>query len=258
MEIDQWLCGWRDIGSYIKKSARTAQRYARDGMPFFRDPGGRPMAQKSQIDEYIRDLNQTKHDDKSWLEVVKVCLSVLSLWDPDGCEKWKDGDTKIFIQMESNILHEEINKISRSFPDDVIYCYYGYQSERYSEGHVTIYRNGEHKQVVNLFYHNRRIFLNNDEDQEGIYKKAEDFFRRIDTTVTDKEGNMVIEWFPEEVCYMFDYNGVDRKKFKVWAKKCRDRIDYMVLEGLIKYDWREISGSPEVDYEGFFLSRAEN
>ncbi len=24
------------------------------------------MAQKSQIDEYIRDLNQAKHDDKSW------------------------------------------------------------------------------------------------------------------------------------------------------------------------------------------------
>lgn len=66
MEIDEWLVGWREIGKYLGKSAKTAQRWARDGMPFFRDPGGRPMAQKSQINEFIRDLNQCKHDDKSW------------------------------------------------------------------------------------------------------------------------------------------------------------------------------------------------
>lgn len=66
MATDQWLVGWRDIGKYIGKSAKTAQRYARDGMPFFRDPGGRPIAKPSMIDEYISDLNQSKYEDKSW------------------------------------------------------------------------------------------------------------------------------------------------------------------------------------------------
>jgi hypothetical protein len=32
METDQWLSGWREIGKYIGKSAKTAQRYGRDGM----------------------------------------------------------------------------------------------------------------------------------------------------------------------------------------------------------------------------------
>lgn len=58
MEADQWLVGWRDIGKYLGKSAKTAQRYAKDGIPFFRDPGGRPIAKPSMIDEYILDLNR--------------------------------------------------------------------------------------------------------------------------------------------------------------------------------------------------------
>lgn len=66
MATNEWLTGWREIGGYIKKSAKTAQRYARDGMPFFRDPGGRPIAKPSMIDEYISDLNQSKYDEKTW------------------------------------------------------------------------------------------------------------------------------------------------------------------------------------------------
>ena len=66
METDEWLVGWRDIGNYIKKSAKTAQRYAKDGMPFFCDPGGMPIAKKSMIDEYLVDLNRDNYDDKKW------------------------------------------------------------------------------------------------------------------------------------------------------------------------------------------------
>ena len=58
MDEEQWLTGWHEIGKYIGKSAKTVQRYARDGMPFFRDPGGRPIAKPSMIDDYIRDLNR--------------------------------------------------------------------------------------------------------------------------------------------------------------------------------------------------------
>ena len=57
MDTEQWLTGWREIGKYIGKSSKTAQRYGRDGMPFFRDTGGRPIAKPSMIDEYIRDMD---------------------------------------------------------------------------------------------------------------------------------------------------------------------------------------------------------
>lgn len=68
METDQWLVGWREIGKYLGKSARTAQRYGHDGMPFFRDPAGRPIAKPSMIDEYILDLNRGDyhHGEKPW------------------------------------------------------------------------------------------------------------------------------------------------------------------------------------------------
>src|SRR3989304_8787592 len=66
MATDEWLVGWRDIGKYIGKSAKTAQRYARDGMPFFRDPGGRPIAKPALIDEYLVDLNRDNYDVKKW------------------------------------------------------------------------------------------------------------------------------------------------------------------------------------------------
>jgi hypothetical protein len=66
MDTDQWLVGWKEIGKYLGKSAKTAQRWERDGMPFFRDPSGRPMAQKSHLDAFILELNQGKHDDKIW------------------------------------------------------------------------------------------------------------------------------------------------------------------------------------------------
>jgi hypothetical protein len=65
MDEERWMVGWCEIGSYIGKSARTAQRYGKKGMPFFPDPAGRPIAKPSMIDEYILDLNQSHHDDKT-------------------------------------------------------------------------------------------------------------------------------------------------------------------------------------------------
>lgn len=35
-------------------------------MPFLRDPSGRPMAMKSQLDAYILEMNQYQHDKKVW------------------------------------------------------------------------------------------------------------------------------------------------------------------------------------------------
>ena len=94
METDQWLCGWRDIGNYIGKSAKTAQRYGRQGMPFYRDPAGRPISKRSLIDEYIRDLNQCNYDDKSWRdEGIDTALG----YENDKEKQRKDFDERFLL-----------------------------------------------------------------------------------------------------------------------------------------------------------------
>jgi hypothetical protein len=85
------LVGWPDIGKYLGKSTKTAQRYARSGMPFFRDPGGLPMAKPSMIDDYIVELNQGKHDDKIWKD--KGIKTALAYEDYDEKQR-KDFDER--------------------------------------------------------------------------------------------------------------------------------------------------------------------
>ena len=92
MATEEWLCGWREIGKYIKKSPKTAQRYARDGMPFFRDVGGRPMAKPSLIDAYITELNQDMYNDRVWRD--KGIESALGL-EADKERQRKDLDERI-------------------------------------------------------------------------------------------------------------------------------------------------------------------
>lgn len=102
METDQWLCGWRDIGKYIGKSAKTAQRYARDGMPIFRDPGGRPIAKPSMIDEYILDLNQSQYDDKIWKDKgIKIALA----YEYDKEKARKDFDERFLLAQRPQRSH---------------------------------------------------------------------------------------------------------------------------------------------------------
>jgi hypothetical protein len=100
METDQWLVGWREIGKYLGKSARTAQRYAHDGMPFFRDPSGRPIVKPSLIDEYILDLNQSHYDDKTWRdEGIDTALNY---------EKYKDSEKeKDRKEFEERVIHAQ-------------------------------------------------------------------------------------------------------------------------------------------------------
>jgi hypothetical protein len=67
MEADQWLVGWREIGKYLGRSAKTAQRWAKkEGLPFFRDPADRPISKPSLIDEFLVDLNRDNYDSKKW------------------------------------------------------------------------------------------------------------------------------------------------------------------------------------------------
>jgi hypothetical protein len=67
MDEENWLVGWREIGKYIGKSAKTAQRYGKKvGMPFLRDGGDRPIAKPSQIDKWIFRFNRRYYDEKIW------------------------------------------------------------------------------------------------------------------------------------------------------------------------------------------------
>jgi hypothetical protein len=76
MPTEEWLIGWRSIGNYLGRSAKTAERWARTGMPFFRDPAGRPIAKPDMIDEYILELNRCNYDDKVWTdEGIDTALS---------------------------------------------------------------------------------------------------------------------------------------------------------------------------------------
>ena len=85
---------YRKIFRKIRK--KTAQCYARGGMPFFRDPGGRPIAKPSMIDEYILDLNRSQYDDKVWKDKgIKIALAYE---DYDEKER-KDFDER-FIQAQ--------------------------------------------------------------------------------------------------------------------------------------------------------------
>lgn len=69
MDEEKWLVGWREIGKYIGKSAKTAQRYSKKhGMPFMRDGGDRPIAKPSQIDKWIFGFNRRFYNEKIWTD----------------------------------------------------------------------------------------------------------------------------------------------------------------------------------------------
>ena len=100
METEEWLVGWRAIGKYLGRSGKTAQRYGHRGMPFFRDPAGRPIAKPSMIDEYIINLNESKYDDKTWRdEGIDTAL---------GYEGEKESEQKrLRKDFEERIIHAQ-------------------------------------------------------------------------------------------------------------------------------------------------------
>jgi len=102
METDKWLIGWREIGKYLGRSAKTAQRWGRDGMPFFRDPGGRPIAKPAMIDEYLVDLNRDNYDDKKSMdEGIATSLS------------YEDFKEKMRKEFEERIIEAQQPRRSR-------------------------------------------------------------------------------------------------------------------------------------------------
>ena len=179
-------------------------------------------------------------------EVVKAFATALEEMDYNGTKSWKDGDTKIQVHTRNSVPHNKVKEISNQFPDDVINCRYSFESEQFSEVHTVEYRNGEDKEVgIEPGYMSSLIPLDNENDRDAIHDKAVAFCRRLDTSETDKDGKMSLNWFKEEVCYKFEYDGADGKKYRIEATKCQAQIDFKVFEGLVKYDWREVTSTSD-------------
>jgi len=156
---------------------------------------------------------------------------------------WTDNLLQFSVNSENYFPHHEIKVVSKFFPEDVVItCRYKNEMDDYSEARIVEYHNGEYKDldIEPIYYYIPR--LGNSHDDNRILDKVEAFFRRLDTTDTDKEGNLFLNWFNDEVCYKFEYDGVDGK-FKVEATKRRDQIYLKVYESFTKEDWREITAA---------------
>lgn len=178
-------------------------------------------------------------------EAVKACvMAIKDAGKPymrDGSD-YQEGDTEFYAVTAWGVPHEKIKEVSKQFPNDVITCRYSFEHDRYSAIHIVEYRNGEEK-VVNIEpgYMTGHIFLNSENDRDAIIKKAMAFCRKLDTTEMNKDGKLFINWFDEKVCYTFEHNSTDGKKYRVEAtKENQNVIDFKVYEGVINYDWREI------------------
>jgi len=193
-------------------------------------------------------------------EVVKIFAQpyLLDLEVSD----WKDGDTKYILHTSlKSTPKERVTATSKQFPDEVITCRYSSDTDQHSEICVMEYRNGEGKQIdLEQGYMFTLIPLNSPTDREAIKNKAVAFFARLDTKETDQNGKMFINWFNEEVCYTFEYDGEDLKKYRVEATKTKNDyskkndyslIRFKVFEGHIRYDWQEIPITEPAKYMTF-------
>lgn len=178
-------------------------------------------------------------------EAVKACVMAINSERKPYVRDYLDykaGDKELFAVTAWGVPHEKIKEVSKQFPNDVITCRYSFEHDWFSEVQIVEYRNGDEKEVgIEQGYMTGQIFLDNENDRDAIIKKAIAFCRKLDTTEKDKDGNLFINWFAEKVCYTFEHNGADGKKYRVEAtKEKRNVIDFKVYEGHVKYDWREV------------------
>ena len=159
-----------------------------------------------------------------------------------------EDETEICAAMPDYVPHQEIKDVSTQFPNDDITFIYTCVATGASDFHIVTYRKGIVEKVdISPAYVHEHLSCININDRDGIFSKVMSLCHKLDTAGKDKEGNMFINWFNDEVCYKFTYDGLDGKKFKVEATKRRDQIDLKLYEGRPKYDWRKIHpASPKV------------
>lgn len=165
-------------------------------------------------------------------EVVKEIAEATNIRFGKGVlrQGWK-SDTEFFVKTNSDSPHDEVQKISRQFPNDVITCFYRDEYHDYSEQYIVEYKAGQDRIVSfgpNYLYDN--MPLNKELDRSRILDKLEAFFRRLDTTETDRYSNQRIKWFDEEVTYKFKYYALDGKKYRIEATKVGRKIKFKAFE----------------------------
>jgi hypothetical protein len=173
-------------------------------------------------------------------EVVKAFALGCRGWTPDEKKEWQEGATEFFTSTPNGLPLQDIEEISKRFPDDLINCVFSFEMNEWHDAHIFEFLNGERKQTgiePNYSYSMPDV---DPKIQIAICEKADVFFCKLDTAQTDTNGEFSINWFPEEVVYKFEYDGVDGKKYKVEVSKDYSRLDYLVFEGIVRYDWREI------------------
>jgi hypothetical protein len=178
-------------------------------------------------------------------DVVKACVWAIKDIDRDGCKGWKEGDTELYAETENDAPDEKIQEISKQYADATIKCWYGYEGDNILEIHVVDYYAGQKKELrivpsyksIDIPFDD--IPLHDKKDQVAIYEKAVAFCRRLDT-IKKEYGELFIEWFREEVRYVFEHDGMDGIRYRIEATKKGSQIYFKVFKGLVKYNWRKI------------------
>jgi hypothetical protein len=182
-------------------------------------------------------------------DVIKACVLAIRDYDAEQCAEWKDGYTAICTSMNYHIPFNEIEQVSKQFPDEVITFEHNYDSTP-GDDYIGEFRNGEYKHLrLEIAYYIFPMHLGNEKDEDGIIEKAQTLFRKIDTLETDEEGKSYIDWCCGVVCYTFYYDGTDGKEYKVVATKQHWIIDFKIYENSGKDNWREITSREAPDAE---------
>lgn len=158
--------------------------------------------------------------------------------------KYREGDIECLVLTYRCVPSEIIKKVSQQFPNDVITCDYSFENNGYSEIYTFEYSHGDEKEVdIKPGYFYKPIPLNNEIERDAILEKAISFCRKLDTTKKDKDGTLFIDWFNEKVCFTFEHDSKDGKKYRIEATKEFNELRFNVYEGHVKYDWWKISNN---------------
>jgi len=184
------------------------------------------------------------------VEVMKACAAALKNSDRNDGAGWNEGDMEIYVSTRWGIPHDKVKEVSNQFPDDVIVCKYSFECDYFSEIHTVEYRNGQGTEVdIEPSYMYNPIPLKNEKDQKTIYEKAAALYKKLDAKEKKEDGSLSIKWFDEEICYKFEHDGEDGKKYRIETTKQNSLINFKVFEGIVKYDWKELDDEPSYAQE---------
>jgi hypothetical protein len=179
-------------------------------------------------------------------EVLKACARSISASNIAEDVYPVQGGIELVVKTLNCIPHDEVLKVSRRFPDEVITCRHVLNRANFSEIQIVEYCNGQNevKAIEPIYWYNH-LSLSDLVDQGPIFDKVYAFFSLIDRTKENEDGKLVLNWFDEEVRYRFQHEDSDGKKYLIEATKIRNQIDFMAFEALGGSRWK-ITSEPDL------------